>query len=165
MNILGIDPGLQRCGYAVIDAGTRRVRDAGVIVTTPRRPLPERLREIETGLDDLFAAHTIARVAVEDLYAHYKHPRTAILMGHARGVVLLAAARHGVPVESIGATQIKKSLTGNGHAGKRQVQRAIMLTVGLPRPPEPPDVADAIAVGLAAVLGRRTRQSNESLAL
>jgi len=155
MHILGIDPGLQRCGFAVIAAGSKRVLDAGVITTTPRGTLADRLREIEQGLDDLFASRAIGRVAVEDLYAHYKHPRTAILMGHARGVVLLAAARRGLAVESIGATQIKKALTGNGHAGKRQVQRAMMLTVGLSRLPEPPDVADAIAVGLAAALDGR----------
>ncbi len=152
MHILGIDPGLQRCGYAIIAGTNKRILDAGIIATTPRATLPERLHELEQGLDQLFANHQIARVAVEDLYAHYKHPRTAILMGHARGVVLLAGARRGVPVESIGATQIKKALTGNGHAGKRQVQRAIMLTVGLTKMPEPPDVADAIAVGLAAAL-------------
>ena len=151
MHILGIDPGLQRCGYAVISS-EKRILDAGIIATAPRASLPERLHEIEQGLDQLFKSHKISRVAVEDLYAHYKHPRTAILMGHDRGVVLLAGARRGVPVEGIGATQIKKALTGNGHAGKRQVQRAIMLTVGLTRLPDPPDVADAIAVGLAAAL-------------
>jgi crossover junction endodeoxyribonuclease RuvC len=148
--ILGIDPGLQRCGYAVVSVRTRRVLDAGVIVTAPRRPLAERLREIEEGLQELLTARRIDRVAIEDLYAHYKHPRTAILMGHARGVVLLVAARHGAVVENLGATHVKKALTGNGHAGKRQVQRAIMLSAGLSRPPEPPDVADAIAVALAA---------------
>jgi len=155
MHILGIDPGLQRCGYAVISGADKHILDAGVIATTPRASLPDRLREIEQGLDQIFDAHKIARVAVEDLYAHYKHPRTAILMGHARGVVLLAGARRGVPVEGIGATQIKKALTGNGHAGKRQVQKAIMLTVGLVKLPDPPDVADAIAVGLAAALDAR----------
>lgn len=150
--ILGIDPGLDSCGYAVIEPATRRVIDGGVIRTSSRRAMAERLREIEAGLDELLSEHAVDRVAVEELYAHYKHPRTAILMGHARGVLLLVAARRGLPVVGIAATRIKKLLTGNGHASKRQMQRAIMLTAGLPRPPEPPDVADAIAVALAADL-------------
>lgn len=151
--ILGIDPGLQRCGYAVVERATRRVLDAGVIVTTARRALAERLCELDEGLAEILAARRFERVVIEDLYAHYKHPRTAILMGHARGVIMLAAARRGVAVESIAATAIKKALTGNGHAGKRQVQRAIMVTCGLARMPEPADVADAIAVGLAGCSG------------
>jgi crossover junction endodeoxyribonuclease RuvC len=150
MLILGVDPGLHRTGYAVVEGATRRVRDAGVIRTTSRRALPERLAELAAGLDEVFGEHRCAVVAVEDLYAHYRHPRTAILMGHARGVVLLAAVRHRARVESLSATAVKKMLTGNGHAGKRQVQRAIVLTAGLPRLPEPPDVADALAVALAA---------------
>lgn len=148
--ILGIDPGLERCGYAVLLAAGPRVIDAGVIRASPRLALPERLREIDDGLESIFREHVITRVAVEDLYAHYKHPRTAILMGHARGVVLLAAARHNVRVDNLAATHVKKALTGNGHAGKRQVQRAIMVSAGLSRLPEPADVADAIAIALAA---------------
>jgi crossover junction endodeoxyribonuclease RuvC len=87
-------------------------------------------------------------VAVEQLYAHYKHPRTAILMGHARGVILQQAAEAGAEVESFAATRIKKSLTGNGHAAKGQMQRAIQAMLALPHVPEPPDVADAIAIAL-----------------
>lgn len=154
--ILGIDPGLRRCGYAVLAPSGPRVLDAGIITTTPRGELARRLREIEEGLEELLERHRARCVAVEDLYAHYKHPRTAILMGHARGVVLLVAARRGLPVVSIGATQIKKSLTGNGHAAKRQVQQAILVTLGLRRMPDPPDVADAIAAALAAVELTRT---------
>ena len=85
---------------------------------------------------------------MEGLYAHYKHPRTAILMGHARGVILQQSAAVGAKVRSFSATRIKKSLTGNGRAGKPQMQRAIQSMLGLPQIPEPPDVADAIAVAL-----------------
>jgi crossover junction endodeoxyribonuclease RuvC len=87
-------------------------------------------------------------MAVEQLYAHYKHPRTAILMGHARGVIFLAAAERGVPVISYNATRIKKTVTGSGRASKEQVQRTIQRELGLSEIPEPPDVADALAVAL-----------------
>src|SRR5207247_7661408 len=85
---------------------------------------------------------------VEQLYAHYQHPRTAILMAHARGVVLLAAAQRQLPVISYNATRIKKTITGNGRAPKDQVQRTIQRELGLRELPEPPDVADALAVAL-----------------
>jgi crossover junction endodeoxyribonuclease RuvC len=87
-------------------------------------------------------------VAVEQLFAHYDHPRTAILMGHARGVILLAAGQRDLPVVSYAAGRIKKLITGNGQASKEQVQRAIQRELSLPRLPEPPDVADALAVAL-----------------
>jgi crossover junction endodeoxyribonuclease RuvC len=87
-------------------------------------------------------------VVVESLYSHYKHPRTAILMGHARGVVLLCASSLGIPVIAYPATRIKKALTGNGRASKLQMQRTILNTLKLAAMPEPPDVADALAVAL-----------------
>lgn len=150
--VLGIDPGLERTGYAVIDGAARRVVDAGLIRTDVGKPLAARLAEIEAGLEEVLSEHRVMRVAVEDLYAHYAHPRTAILMGHARGVVLLAAARRGLSVVSLPATQIKKTMTGSGRASKAQVQRAMMQTLGLARLPEPADVADAMAAGLCAAM-------------
>jgi crossover junction endodeoxyribonuclease RuvC len=87
-------------------------------------------------------------MVVEQLYAHYQHPRTAILMAHARGVVLLAAGQTGLPVISYNATRIKKTVTGSGRAGKDQVQRTIQRELGLGALPEPPDVADALAAAL-----------------
>ena len=87
-------------------------------------------------------------VAVEQLYSHYEHPQTAILMGHARGVIFLAAGQRGLPVISYAATRIKKTITGNGRASKEQVQRTVQRELGLPQLPEPPDVADALAVAL-----------------
>ncbi|OHB76993.1 MAG: hypothetical protein A2Z25_18935 [Planctomycetes bacterium RBG_16_55_9] len=87
-------------------------------------------------------------VAVEQLYSHYAHPRTAILMGHARGVILQKCAEASIEVRSFGATRIKKSITGNGRASKEQVQRTIQTILSLPRLPEPNDVADAIAAAL-----------------
>jgi crossover junction endodeoxyribonuclease RuvC len=82
------------------------------------------------------------------LYSHYAHPRTAILMGHARGVILQKSAAAGIEVKSYSATRIKKSLTGNGHASKEQMQRTIQTVLALPELPKPPDVADAMAAAL-----------------
>jgi crossover junction endodeoxyribonuclease RuvC len=89
-----------------------------------------------------------AALAVEQLFAHYAHPRTAILMAHARGVIFLAAAQRDLAVHSYSATRIKKTVTGNGRASKEQVQRTVQRELGLSRLPEPPDVADALAVAL-----------------
>ena len=158
LTVLGIDPGLDRTGYAVIDATSPRVLDAGLVRSSAKLPLPARLREIEIGLDEVLSDHRVDLVAVEELYAHYKHPRTAILMGHARGVVLLAAARRGVEVVSLSATHVKRTLTGNGHAGKTQMQRAILTTLRLNVIPDPPDVADALAVAWCAAVDRQFRQ-------
>jgi crossover junction endodeoxyribonuclease RuvC len=105
----------------------------------------------------LLQTHRPTLLACEELYAHYKHPRTAILMGHARGVILAAAARRGLQVVSIAATHVKKMLTGSGHAAKHQVQFAVAATLGLRQIPEPPDVADAIAIALCGLRLRRTK--------
>ena len=157
--VLGIDPGLLRTGYAVLsdDDPEAGLVEAGVIRLTRGRPLPDRLVELEQGLEMIIVTHRPTTLACEELYAHYRHPRTAILMAHARGVILALAARRGLAVVSVAATNVKKLLTGSGRAGKRQVQRAIMATLGLPVLPEPADVADAIAIGLCGLRLRRVR--------
>ena len=160
MRILGIDPGLQRTGYGVIDVpagvGAPHLVEAGVVRTDAKLSLPERLLEIESGLASVIEEFRPEAVAVEELYSHYAHPRTAILMGHARGVAILVAARLRVPVVSYNATKIKKALVGSGHASKEQVQRAIQSVFRLATPPQPPDVADALAAALCHVY-RATR--------
>ena len=152
MRILGIVPGLWATGFGVVElaagVGAPRLIEAGVIRTRAADPLADRLLEIESGLAAVLAEFKPDTVAVEELYSHYKHPRTAILMGHARGIVFLAAARAGVAVVSYSATNIKKSLLGAGHASKEQVQRVIQRLFALKKAPEPPDVADALAVAL-----------------
>jgi crossover junction endodeoxyribonuclease RuvC len=149
MRILGIDPGLQATGYGVIETGTAGVRviEAGVVRPTGT-DLAERIASLYDGLSEVIAAFQPESMAVEQLYAHYDHPRTAILMGHARGVVLLAAAKNGLPVASFAATRIKKTITGHGRASKTQMQHAIQRELKLVKTPEPPDVADALAVAL-----------------
>ena len=150
MRILGIDPGLQITGYGVVDFGPGQPKliDGGVIRLTAKAPLAERLAVLETELAGLMDEYKPDICAVEQLYAHYKHPRTAILMGHARGVILLAAQQRNLRIEQYAANRIKQSLVGHGHAGKSQMQRAIQQIWRLKSPPQPPDVADALAVAL-----------------
>ena len=150
MLILGIDPGLLLTGYGLIDYKPLRpvLIDGGVIRLKGKTPIPSRLVELESELDSLIEEHHPEIVAVEQLYAHYNHPRTAILMGHARGVILLVAARHQLRVEEFAANRIKQSVTGHGHASKPQMQRAIQSIWNLKEPPDPPDVADALAIAL-----------------
>lgn len=150
MRILGIDPGLQLTGYGVIDFDIRKPRliDGGVIRLDAKSTVAQRLVELERELDDVLTEHRPDVVAVEQLYSHYAHPRTAIIMGHARGVVMLVAQRRLVRLVELPANRIKKNLTGNGHAGKAQMQRAIQSLWNLDAPPDPPDVADALAVAL-----------------
>jgi crossover junction endodeoxyribonuclease RuvC len=150
LRILGIDPGLNTTGYAVVEAagGKLKVCEAGVVRGRSRESLTERLVEIHDGVAEVIAALKPQVLALEQLYSHYKQPRTSILMGHARGVICLAAAKGGLSVVSYAATQIKKVLTGNGRAPKLQMQRAIQFELALDKLPEPPDVADALAVAL-----------------
>lgn len=154
--ILGIDPGLQRTGFALLSVPPHPgaapiLLDAGIIRLPVKDSLPSRLALLDRELDDLLE-HAGPRVmACEDLYSHYQHPRTAILMGHARGVILTAAARRSIEVVAVPATQAKKMLTGSGHASKEQMQRAVTLMLDLPAAPEPHDVADAIAIGWCGV--------------
>ena len=150
MRVIGIDPGLNITGYGILDQNDSRTTlvEAGVVRTNARAETPDRLREIGEGLSEIIAQFSPEALAIEELYSHYAHPRTAIIMGHARGVVLLKAAENGLPVFPYSATRIKKSLTGNGRASKSQVQLMIRSTLGLAAVPEPPDVADALAIAL-----------------
>jgi crossover junction endodeoxyribonuclease RuvC len=151
--VLGVDPGLNVTGYAVVEATATGpfVCEAGIIRPTTGRAtadLAQRLASLYTGIDEVIAQFQPEVVVVEQLYAHYEHPRTAILMGHARGVILLAAGLHELPVVSYNATRIKKTITGHGRASKEQMQRTMQQELHLPQLPEPPDVADALAAAL-----------------
>ena len=153
--VLGVDPGLLRTGYALLAAvrspSAVQLLEAGVIRLPRHAPLADRLAELEQSLGTLIRSHQPAALACEELYAHYRHPRTAILMGHARGVILVLAARAGLQIIPVAATNVKKLLTGSGRASKRQVQLAVTATLRLPTVPEPHDVADAIAIALCGV--------------
>lgn len=154
MKVLGVDPGLVITGYGVLEQSPAgiRLRDAGTIDSGDiHRPLPERLREIYEQIGQVIAEHEPEAMAVEQLYSHYEHPRTAILMGHARGVICLAAGVHDVPLHHYAATQVKSALTGNGRASKDQIQHMVRRTFSLAVVPDPPDVADAIAIALCHI--------------
>jgi crossover junction endodeoxyribonuclease RuvC len=150
MRILGIDPGLHITGYGLLDAGGQEPRliEAGVIKTSPKDTMAGQLKEIASELEGIITQFRPDAIAVEELYSHYDHPRTAIIMGHARGIIFLKAAEAGIEVFPYASTRIKKSLTGNGRAKKSQVQLMIKSTLELPDVPEPPDAADALAIAL-----------------
>jgi crossover junction endodeoxyribonuclease RuvC len=151
--VLGLDPGLQTAGYGVLEFSDRgpRVVDAGVIRSSEGRDpadMARRLKALYDGLCEVLTEWRPVAMAVEQLYAHYEHPRTAILMAHARGVFLLAGAQHNIPVISYAATKVKKLVTGSGRASKEQMQHAVTRELGLAVVPEPHDVADALGIAL-----------------
>jgi crossover junction endodeoxyribonuclease RuvC len=157
--VLGIDPGLNTTGYGVLEITWNRpprLVEAGVVHDGRCTSLEARLQEIHQGVREVIAAHHPDVMAVEQLYSHYDRPRTAILMGHARGVICLAAGLAGVPVRHYAATQVKRLLTGSGRAPKQQMQRAICRELGLAEPPHPADVADALAIALCHYFQSRT---------
>jgi crossover junction endodeoxyribonuclease RuvC len=153
LRILGIDPGLNVTGYGVVEVTPAGpvVCEAGVVRSAEGRDEPDmapRLLALYNGIVEVIDQYRPKAMSVEQLYAHYEHPRTAILMAHARGTLLLAGAQRGLEVFSYGAAKVKKTITGHGRAGKEQMQHAIMRELNLPRLPEPHDVADALAVAL-----------------
>lgn len=157
--IIGIDPGLNATGYGVIECLAEGVRlvEAGVI-RLPRSHgdnLPARLGRLFTDLQDVIQEFEPQAMCLEEVYAHRQYPQTSVLMGHARGVICLAARLASMPVVSFSAKRVKQSVTGNGNASKSQVQRAVQNYFCLDRVPHPPDVADALAVALCFVDSRR----------
>ena len=157
LTVLGIDPGLQRTGYAVIEYHGKSVKlkEAGVLTTNGKDPLEIRLNTISESLEEILNEFQPDSMVVEKLYSHFNHPQTAVVMGHARGIILKCAAGHCIPVISYASTRIKKSVTGNGRASKSQVQRSVTSILKLDEVPEPPDVADAIAVALCHIEAAR----------
>lgn len=158
--MLGIDPGLRRTGYALLERSenarttTPRVVEAGVFALDASTSVPARLGELDRDLGALIERGAPDGAAIEKLYAHYEHPTTAIAMGHARGVILLALDRAGVSIHELASTEVKKAVTGNGHASKQQVGSAVASVLGLGAVPEPSDVSDAMAIALVGL--RRT---------
>lgn len=155
MRILGVDPGLRATGYAVLQGSPQgvRLKEHGVIRTDGNTPLPARLHEIHAVLDRLLEQSRPVEVAVEDLYAAQRFPRTAILMGHVRGVVILAAEEQGIPVTALPPAAVKQAIAGFGAAGKEQIQAAVQRLLRQTDVLDP-HTADAAAVALTA-LSRR----------
>jgi len=153
--VIGIDPGLNITGYGVVECRASEVKllEAGVIRLPRSRGenLPARLGLLFAELREVMEEFRPTMMCLEEVYSHTGYPKTSILMGHARGVICLAAQQASVPVVSLSAKRIKQSVTGNGNASKLQVQRAVQQFFSLHRTPNPPDVADALAAALCYV--------------
>lgn len=153
--VLGIDPGTGVMGYGVVESGARgqlpRLIECGVIRTSPRLPLPTRLRTIHEGLAELFARHQPDVLAVEDIF-YGTNVRTTAVLGHARGVILLAGALADIPVFEYPPATIKKAIVGRGAALKPQVGFMVARLLGLRAAPKPADAADGVAVALTYLL-------------
>lgn len=148
MFVLGIDPGLSTLGYGLIE-GTHppRAHKAGVIRTDPDSPTENRLLELYQGVDDLIGEARPDHVAIESVFTN-RNLQTAISVGRASGVVMLAAAKHSVPVHEYVPTAVKRGVTGNGTADKKAVQEMVARLLGLAEPPGQADAADALAIAL-----------------
>jgi len=149
MRILGIDPGCECTGYGIIDSNGSEHKAViyGAIKTTPRRPFHERLLKLHTELDRILTREGADIMAIEEVF-YSANVDSALKLGHARGVILLTAAQHGLSVCEYSPLEIKKGVVGYGRAGKEQVQSMIGFLLGLPQVPTPTDAADALAVAL-----------------
>ena len=149
MRIFGIDPGSERTGYGCVETDGRvtRLVICGAITASPRDPFPQRLARIHRELVSLLSGCSPDCVAIESLF-HAVNARTALKLGHARGVAMLAAVEGGYPVVEYTPAAIKRAVVGYGRAEKHQVQQMIKLLLGLAEPPSPHDAADALAVAI-----------------
>ena len=163
---MGIDPGVASTGFGLVrvDGGGMSAADGGVIEAPPGEPIERRLALIHDGLVELLATHSPVAVAVEDVYFG-KNVRSAIAVGQARGVVLLAAAQAGVPCCDYTPQAVKTAVCGNGAAPKHQVQDMVGLLLGLPGPPESDHAADALAVAICHAAHSRSGRDNAGVSV
>jgi crossover junction endodeoxyribonuclease RuvC len=149
VRIFGIDPGSERTGYGCVetDGGRHVLIACGVISALARDPFPERLARIHRELSTLLGRWRPDCVAVENLF-HAANARSALKLGHARGVAILAAVEAGCPIAEYTPAEVKRAVVGYGRAEKHQVQQMVKLLLGLPRAPAPHDAADALAVAI-----------------
>ncbi len=172
MRIFGIDPGSERTGYGCIDTdgSHHRLVACGAITAPSDADFPERLLAIHEGLRALLDEHHPDCVAIEDVF-HARNVRSALKLGHARGVALLAATQAGVPVTAYTPAEVKRAVVGYGRAEKHQVQQMVCLLLGLTRAPSPYDASDALAIAIchlhcgdpAATRTRRSAPATEGL--
>lgn len=153
MRVIGIDPGFNITGYGILENLGEKLKliEAGEIRSKPSDSVEKRLKEIFTGVDEIVKEFRPDSFAIEEIYSHYNHPKTAVIMGHARGVAILAAGIANIPVYSYPATRIKRSLTGSGHASKEQISRMVINFLDCSQVSFRPDVTDAIAVALCHI--------------
>jgi crossover junction endodeoxyribonuclease RuvC len=154
--VLGIDPGTATTGYGVVrgDGSVPTLVECGVIRTPAHTPLATRLRAIFEGVQELIARHAPDAVAVEEAFLN-KNVRTTLVLGHARGVILLAAEQAGAAIHEYSPATIKKTVVGTGAATKEQVQFMTAKLLRLKTPPSPADAADGVAAALTCLLGAR----------
>ncbi len=149
MFVIGVDPGLSRCGYCVLERGRGRTRAValGVLTTPPADPVPRRLAELQAEVRALLEEFRPVVMAVERVLFQV-NVRTAMAVGQASGIAMAEAAARGIDVVEYSPNQVKQSVCGYGAADKEQVQRMVQTLLGLPSPPRPADAADAAAVAL-----------------
>lgn len=160
MVVLGIDPGTATTGYGVVTVdriGKMSLRECGVIRTRPRDPLPARLREIYEGVSELIRTHHPDALSVEGIF-YARNVRTTVVLGHARGVILLAAQQAGIHIFEYPPAAIKKAVVGTGAATKDQVQFMLTRLLRLKTPPTPSDAADGVAAALTYAMTARAPQ-------
>ena len=152
--ILGVDPGLRTTGYGVVDvaAGRAKLVEAGVIEPSRVASLERRLSELHSAMDDIVRTLRPDCMVVEELWTGYRNPSTAVLMGHARGVLCLAGGQNGVVVHTLAHALVKRALVGSGAARKEQVKKMVVQMLGLRKLPNPDDVSDALALAIAYAL-------------
>jgi crossover junction endodeoxyribonuclease RuvC len=154
VKVLGVDPGTGATGYGVVETGERgelRLVECGVVRTATRAPLPTRLHQVHNALVELCRRHQPDILAVEEAF-HDRNPRTTLVLGHARGVILLAGAEAGIAIAEYSPAVIKKTVTGRGAALKPQVGYMVAQLLRLRTPPRPADAADGVAVALTHLL-------------
>ena len=155
MIVLGVDPGTQVTGYGVVrgdNANSASLTECGVIRTQARDPLPSRLHEIHDGISQLIERHRPDILSIEDVF-YSRNVRTTVTLGHARGVILLAAQQHGVRVHEMAPAEIKKAVVGSGAATKEQVQFMVTRLLRLKAAPKPADASDGVAAALGYLMG------------
>lgn len=153
MLVLGVDPGLAATGYGLLswESGQIKMIEGGVIKSRANDPMERRVGSIYRGIVEIIEEFKPSTMAMEDIFSHYKHPQTGVIMAHARGAILAAADSQNIPVSNYSATMIKKSLTGNGRAKKEQVRQTVLSQLRINGPAEPFDTYDALATGLCHI--------------
>jgi crossover junction endodeoxyribonuclease RuvC len=145
-----------------MDGSVHRLREAGTVRSRATDPLPRRLVTLYDGVSEVIRDSHPELIAIEELYSEYRFPRTALLMAHARGAICLAAAHLDVPVVGYPPSEVKNAVAGFGRASKEQMQQTVQRIFGLPAPPQPNDVADALALAITGCYRRGNRLTSEA---
>lgn len=153
MRVLGVDPSLLVTGYGVVESRgpSLRLLDGGIITPGRSAALGDRLAELQRGLEDVIDEFHPSVMVVEEVFSHARYPRTALLMAHARGALLCAAAQAGIAVHDLAATAVKLAVAGRGSATKAQVSAMVIHTLRMRAAPKKSDVTDALALAIAFV--------------